>query len=400
MDKDKQEIQAVEEVEDNFEELLNQSEVRAVAFQPGEKVEAVVIEVSRDWIFIDVGGKSEGTIAADEFNSGEGEPGIKEGSKIEAYFLSSQRGEMLFTTRIATGASKDAYLQEAYHSGIPVEGLVEKEVKGGVEVKLAGNTRAFCPYSQLGPYRIDGESPVIGQNLTFKIIEYGSKGRNIVLSHKVIIDEERRKKREVLKGQLREGMTVPGEVTSVKEFGAFVDIGGIEGLIPVSEISWGRVDDVAGMISVGQKVNVAITKLDWDKNKFSFSLKETIPDPWETAIQRYPEGSIHKGTVVRLVPFGAFVTLEPGIDGLIHISELGRTKRIKHPREVLQQDQSIEVKIVKIDEGRRRLSLSLFSDDDNKTENKNYKKHLSESSVKSAGSFGTLGDLLRRKKKT
>lgn len=397
MDKENQDLYAGQEGEESFEELLNQSSVQPVHFQPGEKIEAAVIKVTQDWVFIDIGGKSEGTIAADEFSHDEGEPALKEGSKIEAYFLSSQKGEMLFTTRIATGASKDAHLEEAYHSGIPVEGLVEKEVKGGFEVKLAGNKRAFCPYSQLGPHRIEEESPHIGNHLTFKIIEYGAKGRNIVLSHKVIIEEERRIQREALKGYLKEGMTVGGEVTSVREFGAFVDIGGIEGLVPVSEMSWGRVDDMSDIISVGEKVDVAIMKLDWDKNRFSFSLKENMPDPWGNAFQKYPEGSVHKGKVVRLAAFGAFVTLEPGIDGLVHISELGRVKKIKHPHEILQQDQSVEVKILKVDEKKRRISLSLFSEDDGGEEVKNYQKHLSDDGKKTGSGFGTLGDLLQGK---
>ena len=397
MEKENQELHVGQEGEESFEELLNQSSVQPVHFQPGEKIEAAVIKVTQDWVFIDIGGKSEGTIAAEEFSHDEGESALKEGSRIEAFFLSSQKGEMLFTTRIATGASKDAHLEEAYHSGIPVEGLVEREVKGGFEVKLAGNKRAFCPYSQLGPQRIEEESPHMGKHLTFKIIEYGAKGRNIVLSHKVIIEEERRLQREAIKEYLKEGMTVRGEVTSVREFGAFVDIGGIEGLIPVSEISWGRVDDVTDLISVGQEVDVTVMKLDWDKNRFSFSLKENTPDPWGTAVQRYPEGSIHKGKVVRLAAFGAFVTLEPGIDGLVHISELGRVKRIKHPHEVLEQDQSVEVKILKVDEEKRRLSLSLFSEDDGGEDMENYKKHLSDGNNKSGGGFGTLGDLLRGK---
>jgi small subunit ribosomal protein S1 len=400
MDNENQELHAGQEGEESFEELLNQSSVQPVHFQPGEKIEAAVIKITQDWVFIDIGGKTEGTIATDEFHHDDDELALKEGSMIEAFFLSSQKGEMLFTTRIATGASKDTHLEEAYHSGIPVEGLVEKEVKGGFQVKLAGNKRAFCPYSQLGPHQIEEESPHIGNHLTFKIIEYGAKGRNIVLSHKAILEEERRMRRDALKGYLKEGMTVGGEVTSVRDFGAFVDIGGIEGLVPVSELSWGRVDDLSEIISVGQKVDVAIMKLDWDRNRFSFSLKENLPDPWGTAVQRYPEGSIHTGKVARLAPFGAFVTLEPGIDGLIHISELGRVKRIKHPHEVLQQDQSVEVKILQVDEEKRRLSLSLFSENDGGEETENYQKHLSDGDKKSGGGFGTLGDLLRGKMDT
>ena len=190
---------------------------------------------------------------------------------------------------------------------------------------------------------------------------------------------------------------VGGKITSIRKFGAFVDIGGLEGLVPISEISWGRVEDIHSSLSVGQNVDVAIKKLDWENDKFSFSLKEILPDPWNDIGLRYPEGSRHKGKVVRLAPFGAFVTLEPGIDGLVHISELGKGKKIKHPREVMEENQVIEVKIGKVDEEKKRLSLAMISDEQDSEEDDDYKKHLAESSKKSSGSLGTLGDMLRAK---
>ena len=157
---------------------------------------------------------------------------------------------------------------------------------------------------------------------------------------------------------LKEGMVVSGTVTSIKKFGAFIDTGGIEGLIPVSEVSWGRVEDIEKILSVGQKVDVSISTLNWDEDKFSFSLKEVLPDPWDNLSLRYPEGSLHKGTVARLTKFGAFINVEPGIDGLIHISELGKGKRINHAREVLEAGQEMEVKVNSVDEEKRRLSLA------------------------------------------
>ena len=191
-------------------------------------------------------------------------------------------------------------------------------------------------------------------------------------------------------------MTVSGEITSVRRFGAFVDIGGLEGLIPISEISWGRVEDINESISAGQKVDVAIKKLDWENDKFSFSLKDISPDPWSNVGGKYPEGSVHKGKVSRLVPFGAFVTLEPGIDGLIHISELGKNKRINHPREILEENQFLDVRILKVDQQENRLSLTVASEEPGKDESNDYRKHLSPGG-KSSGSFGTLGDILREK---
>jgi len=397
MDQDNQDLSTETEAEESFEELLNQSVVEPVHLNPGEKIDAVVTNITREWVFIDLGGKSEGYIAVNEFVDDEGNITVKEGGTINAYFLSSRNNEMLFTTRITGDTTGNQHLEEAYHNRIPVEGFVEKEIKGGYEVKIAGNVRAFCPYSQMGLQRVDKPDQYIGQHLTFKIIEYGEKGRNIIISNRTVLEEERRKQKDAIRESLEEGMVVSGEITSIREFGAFVDIGGIEGLIPISEISWGRVEDINSSLSVGQKVDVAIKKLDWGNDKFSFSLKEILPDPWDNIGLKYPEGSSHKGSVARLAPFGAFVTLEPGIDGLVHISELGKGKRISHPREVLKENQTIDVKIIRVDKEEKRLSLALISDEQDAEDSDYYKKHMADGSMKSSGSFGTLGDILRAK---
>jgi len=397
MDQDNKDRRSETASEENFEALLNQSMGEPVHFNPGEKVEAVITQITREGIFIDVGGKSDGYMAKNEFVDDEGNMTITEGDTIQAYFLSSRNNEMLFTTRLADDTTGTEHLEEAYHSGIPVEGLVEKEIKGGFAVKIVGNIRAFCPYSQIGLHRVEDAGAYMGQRLTFKIIEYGKGGRNVIISHRTVLEEERQKQKEALRGSLEEGMTVRGEISSIRKFGAFVDIGGLEGLIPISEISWGRVEDINDLLSVGQKVEVAIKKLDWENDKFSFSLKEIQPNPWKNVGLKYPEGSKHKGKVVRLVPFGAFVTLEPGIDGLVHISELGKGKRINHPREVLEENQTIEVKIAGVDEKQKRLSLAMVSDEQDSEERDYYQKHMAGSSKTSSGALGTLGDILRAK---
>jgi small subunit ribosomal protein S1 len=396
MDQDNQDRLTETASEENFEELLNQSMVEPVHFKPGEKVEAAITQITREGILIDLGGKSDGYVARNEFVDDEGNMTITEGDTIQAYFLSPRNNEMLFTTRLADDTTGTEHLEEAYHSGIPVEGLVEKEIKGGFAVKIAGNIRAFCPYSQIGLHRVEDAGLYIGQRLTFKIIEYGKGGRNIIISHRTVLEEERQKEKEALRGSLEEGMTVCGEVSSIRKFGAFVDIGGLEGLIPISEISWGRVEDINDLLSVGQKVEVAIKKLDWENDKFSFSLKEIQPNPWNNIGLKYPEGSKHKGKVTRLAPFGAFVSLEPGIDGLVHISELGKGKKINHPREVLEESQTIEVRIAGLDEKQKRLSLALVSEQDSEGRDY-YQKHMAGSSKTSSGALGTLGDILRAK---
>ena len=383
--------------EENFEELLKQSIVEPVHLNPGEKVEAMAVEITREWVFINLGGKSEGYISINEFVNDEGNITIEEGDTVNAFFLSSRNNEMLFTTRLTGETTGKEHLEEAYYNRMPVVGLVEKEIKGGFEVKISGSIRAFCPYSQMGLRRVGNTDQYVGQNLTFKIIEYCEKGRNIIISNRSVLEEELQKQKDALRESLEEGMTVSGEITSIREFGAFVDIGGIEGLIPISEISWGRVEDINNTFSVGQRVDVAIKKLDWDNGKFSFSLKEILPDPWNNIGLKYPEGSSHKGKVARLAPFGAFVTLEPGIDGLVHISELGKDKRINHPREVLEENQIVEVKIAKIEEVEKRLSLRMVSGEQDSEEVDYYKKYIAAGNKKTSGSFSNLGDILRAK---
>ncbi|MBW1851369.1 MAG: 30S ribosomal protein S1 [Deltaproteobacteria bacterium] len=396
MDKDNHDFLGETE-EENFEELLKQSIVEPVHLNPGEKVESVVIEITREWVFINLGGKSEGYISINEFVNDEGNITIKEGDTVNAFFLYSKNNEMLFTTRLTGETTGKEHLEEAYYNRMPVEGLVEKEIKGGFEVKISGSVRAFCPYSQMGLRRVGNTDQYVGQNLTFKIIEYREKGRNIIISNRSVLEEELQKQKDALRESLEEGMTVSGEITSIREFGAFVDIGGIEGLIPISEISWGRVEDINNTFSVGQRVDVAIKKLDWVNEKFSFSLKEILPNPWNNVGLKYPEGSCHKGKVARLAPFGAFVTLEPGIDGLVHISELGKDKRINHPREVLEENQIVEVKIAKIEEVEKRLSLKMVSGEQDSEEVDYYKKYIAAGNKKSSGSFSNLGDILRAK---
>jgi small subunit ribosomal protein S1 len=383
--------------EESFEDLLNQSLVGPVYLNTGEKVKAVISNITKEWVFIDLGGKSEGYIPIDEFRDDQGNAAIKEGETISAYFLSSKNNEMLFTTRLGRDSTGNEHLEEAFRNRIPLEGLVEKEIKGGFEVKIAGNVRAFCPYSQMGLRRVENAGEYVGQQLTFKIIEYAEKGRKLVISHRIILQEEIQKQKDELRLSLKEGMTVTGVITSIRKFGAFVDIGGLEGLLPISEISWGRVEDVNTLLSVGQNVDVVIKKLDWGNDKFSFSLKEILQDPWEGIELKFPEGSVHSGRVAALAAFGAFVTLEPGVDGLLHISELGKGKRITNPREVLDINQTIEVKIGKIDKAQRRLSLNMVPTEDDMEEVSNYKQRLDENHQNSSGSLGTLGDAFRKK---
>jgi len=326
--------------------------------RPGQKIEATVVRIAKEWIFLDLGAKSEGAVAKNEFTDAEGNLTVAEGDRVQVYFLSEKNNERLFTAKVSGGAVA-GHLDEACQSGIPVEGTVTGETKGGFEVRFSGSVRAFCPFSQMAMRHIENAEEYIGKKFAFRVTKYGEHGKNIVVSRRALLEEERAQQKEALQETLAIGQTVKGVITSIRDFGAFVDIGGIEGLIPVSEIAWGRIEDIHERISVGQEVTVTVLKLEWDKDRYSFSLKDSLPNPWEGISGIFPEGSVVTGKVVRLTEFGAFVSLAPGIDGLVHISKLGAGRRISHPREVVQVGDALEVKIDSVDSEKKRLSLSL-----------------------------------------
>ena len=353
----------------------------------GKKIEATILQIGSDWSFLDVGQKGEGVLASAELLNGDGEHQYVVGDKIAAYFLSRSGGELRFTTKIGGGGTGTEQLETAYQSGIPIDGTIEKEIKGGFEVKLAGNARAFCPFSQTG-LRLAEPADLIGQSLPFKVSQFSERGRNIVVSHRAILDEEREQLRVGLRETLKEGMVVKGTVTNIRDFGAFVDIGGIEGLLPISEISYARVEDVNDVLNLGQELEVAVKRIDWDNNKFSFSLRDTQADPWNKVGSIYQVGQQYPGKVSRLAQFGAFVTLEDGVDGLLHISKLGDGQRIRHPQDVVSVGQQLQIIVEKIDQAEKRISLALAGNTDDETE-------TSYNDQPVTAGLGTLGDLLK-----
>lgn len=392
----------MENFNDSFEELLKSEEKKTLRHHtPGEKLTAVVAGISGENIFLDVGGKSEGVLEAAELTDDEGNITAKPGDTIEVYFLQRKRSELIFTTKIGAGSSV-AHLEEAWRNQIPVEGFVKAEIKGGFEVTLSGNTRAFCPYSQMGLRRVeDAAAAYLETHMTFRITRFEENGRNLVVSARAILEEEREQQKEQLKQTLAEGQTVTATITSIRDFGAFADIGGVDGLIPLSEIGWSRVENINDHFSVGQQVNVVVKSIDWEKDRISLSLKETLEDPWDAFKKDFPTGSQHLATVSRLAQFGAFVTLTEGVDGLVHISKLGSGRRINHPREVLEVGQDIEVVIESIDDTEQRVSLTPSDyqspEDKEEVERQDYKKFVSSQKKKKDNEIGSLGALLKAK---
>jgi small subunit ribosomal protein S1 len=392
-------IEETEDTEDgSFAELFEQDGKQAQRWlEPGQKLTGKVLKIGTEWIFMDTGQKGEGVIERKEFLDIDGNITVKEGDEIVAYFLSSSHGEMRFTTRIGGGASGggSTQLEQAWQAGVPVEGVVEKEIKGGYEIKLGGTARAFCPYSQIALRRVENPEALIGTRLTFRISEYAENGRNIIVSRRALLEEEQQRLKEEAQAGISEGMTVTGTVISVQDYGAFVDIGGLEGLLPVSEIGWSRVKDVHDVLKVGQQLKVVVKSIGRDKDRISLSIKDTLADPWEQVVDKYPEGSFHTGTVARLDTFGAFVTLSDGVDGLLHISKLGGGKRINHPREVVKEGEQIEVKIESIDRGNRRISLALAGPARAAAEEEATMSEFRRQAEDGPKGMGTLADMMR-----
>ena len=345
-------------MEDNedFEKMFEDSLAGMESFTPGQEVETEIVSISGNTIFLQLSGKSEGVLDAEELTDKDGNCSVKEGETIKVFFLAARNGEMQFTTRISGDKAGKGVLENAFNNGIPVEGHVEKEIKGGFEVKI-GETRAFCPYSQMGQRRVENAEEYTGKNLTFKILEYKENGRNILVSNRAILENEHKEKVEGLKETLQEGMKVTGIVKSLRNFGAFVEISGLQALLPISEISRKRVEDISEFLSVGQEIEAVILSIDWKTERISVSMKALEADPWDTAMERYPAGSKHTGEVARITDFGLFVSLEPGLDGLVHISELKDDPRDSNPQKSFKRGEPVSVVINSVDPDRQRISL-------------------------------------------
>lgn len=342
--------------ESEFERLLEENLSAKKALEPGQLIEAEIVSISGDCIFLQLDGKSEGQLDASELLDKEGKMSVSEGDVIKAFFLHARNGIMQFTTRISGDKAENSVLESAFQNRIPVEGVVEREIKGGFEVKI-GDARAFCPFSQMGMKRVENPADFVGSHLSFEITEFGEQGRNVIVSNRVILEKEHQKKVDHLKQSLKEKMKITGTVTSLQSFGAFIDIEGVQALLPLSEISRERVENIQDVLTPGQEIEASVLKLDWKNERISVSMKNLLPDPWDEAESNYPKGSKHSGTVVRLMNFGAFVNLEPGLDGLVHISDLKSEERIDHPRDVVKTGQTLEVEIVNVDGKNKRISL-------------------------------------------
>ncbi|CRI64865.1 RNA binding S1 domain protein [Thiocapsa sp. KS1] len=357
--------------EPSFEDLLKQFDQThpqsgAGEVAVGDKVRGVLVSIGEEFAFVDLGGKSEGRIEVSVLKDAEGNLKSAVGDTIETHVTGKDEdsGMLLLGSQHGHRYHGIEEVEGAYRQGLPVQGQISAAVKGGVEVQVAG-LRAFCPASQVDIRFIEDLSELVGQRFDFRITKFeGGRRPNLVLSRKVLLEEEQRQRAAETRAQLHEGAVLSGVVNSLKDYGAFVDIGGLEGMIHISQLAFGHVKHPSEILSVGQAVEVSVLRIDppsgpKGREKIALSIRALARDPWQEAATSFPVGQRVTGTVSRLQPFGAFVELAPGIDGLVHISELGAERRVNHPSEVLNIGDRVEATVLGVDLERRRISLSL-----------------------------------------
>ena len=347
----------VEERKDDFAKMIHGYEIPRMV-KLGDIVEAKVVQIGKEGILLDMGTKSEGFMPWGEFDlERKNAPPI--GGIMQVYVSGKDKtGRLLLSKKEADFRLSWAKFEEAFRDGKPIVVKVVKIVKGGVLASL-GSLKAFIPASHLSLKRTDNLKAYIGKNLAVRVIQLEKGSRNIVLSRKFLLLEEREKRKEKTISSLKEGKTVTGRVNSITKFGIFVDLGGIDGLIHPENLSWGWIKDPYSIVSVGDKIKVKVLKMDEEKRKISLGLKQTKPDPWTQVQEKYQIGKQVVGKVTHLTNFGAFVEIEEGLEGLIHVSDLSWDKRVGHPKEVLRKEEKIEVKILDINAEKKKIALGL-----------------------------------------
>ncbi|MBI3754872.1 MAG: 30S ribosomal protein S1 [Deltaproteobacteria bacterium] len=325
----------------------------------GELIKGKVIGITKDVVVVDMEYKSEGQIPLKEFLDPKGNLTINVGDEIEAILENSDddRGYVILSAAKAKQRRMWKEVEEAYNTGKTLEGRILQKIKGGFSVDLNGIT-AFLPGSQVDTRPVTNPDKFINNLFTFKVLQYDRRKPNIVVSRRAVLEEEREQIKKNTIQALEEGKIVDGIVKNITNYGVFVDLGGIDGLLHVSDISWGKIKNPSDIFKVGDTISVKILKFNKAENKISLGLKQMRPNPWDKAEERYPVGSKVKGKVVKIVDYGAFMELEEGMEGLVHLSELCWTK-IKDASQKLKLEDTVEVKVLEIDSANKKISLSL-----------------------------------------
>ena len=341
----------------DYERMMELYQGSMASIDEGEIVKARVQSVNDTTVVLDIGFKSEGTIAREEFK--DLEP-IKPGDEVEVLLehLEDQEGAVVLSKKKADFMRVWEKIRLAYENDQPVEGTLVKKIKGGVVVDLMG-VDAFLPGSQIALRRVPNIDELLGQKFEFKIIKLNKRRRNIVVSRRVILENERAGKREKLMKELQKDQVRKGVVKNITDFGAFIDLGGVDGLLHITDMSWGRISHPSELVSIGAELEVKVLDIDWTRERISLGLKQLQSYPWKDVAEKYPVGTRVTGKVVSITNYGAFIELEPGIEGLVHISEMSWTRNVRHPSKLVSIGETIEAVVLKVDPNEENISLGM-----------------------------------------
>lgn len=340
------------------EDFMAMYEDSLKAIKSGHVIEGEIVDIEKDNVLIDIGYKSEGLVSKKEFLDADGRLNVHIGDRVEVYLIRKEEdGYPVLSREEAIRDKRFDTLKEAYENDRTVEGTIVSRIKGGYVVDIGLN--AFLPASQLDDKPVKNPEEWLNQSFVFKIVQFNKQERNVVLSRRVLIEEERKRLSEKTLSTVKEGDIVEGTVKNITDYGLFVDIGGINGLVHISNISWGPVRHPSEFYAINDTVQVKILDIDAENKKISLGIKQLTPDPWENVAEKYPVGATVTGRVLSLKNYGAFVSLEEGIVGLIGLSDLSWTQKIRHPNQVLKIDDEIECQVLSIDADKRQMSLGL-----------------------------------------
>jgi small subunit ribosomal protein S1 len=342
---------------EEYEQMMDMYNGTLASIEEGEIVKSRVLEIRDNMVVLDIGFKSEGTIPLEEFKD---LPDIKPGDEVEVLLehLEDQEGSVVLSKKKADFMRVWERIRLAYENDQPVEGTLVKKIKGGVVVDLMG-VDAFLPGSQIALRRVPNIDELLGQKYEFKIIKLNKRRRNIVVSRRVILETERAGKREKLMKELQKDQVRKGVVKNITDFGAFIDLGGVDGLLHITDMSWGRISHPSEMVQIGQELEVKVLDIDWQRERISLGLKQLQAYPWKDVAAKYPVGTRVTGKVVSITNYGAFIELEPGIEGLVHISEMSWTRNVRHPSKLVSIGETIEAVVLKVDPNEEKISLGM-----------------------------------------
>jgi small subunit ribosomal protein S1 len=343
--------------QDELETMMEMYNGTMASIEEGEIVKSRVLDIRDNMVVLDIGFKSEGTIPLEEFKD---LPDLKPGDEVEVLLehLEDQEGSVVLSKKKADFMRVWERIRVAYENDEPVRGALIKKIKGGVVVDLMG-VDAFLPGSQIALRRVPNVDELLGQTFDFKIIKLNKRRRNIVVSRRVILEQERAGKREKLMKELQKDQVRKGVVKNITDFGAFIDLGGVDGLLHITDMSYGRIQHPSEMVHIGQELEVKVLDIDWDRERISLGLKQLQSYPWKDVAEKYPVGTRVSGKVVSITNYGAFIELEPGIEGLVHISEMSWTRNVRHPSKLVSIGETIEAVVLKVDPNEEKISLGM-----------------------------------------